>query len=60
MSVAIANQATSMAICTANKITNMAGGTADQYKNLAVATANLDISKLKQVPRQLVLLKLIL
>jgi hypothetical protein len=49
-----------MAICTANKITNMAGGTTDQYKNLAVGTANIDFSKLKQVPRQLVLMKLIL
>jgi len=48
-----------MAICTVNKITNMAGGTADQYRNLAVVTANLDISKLKQIPRQLVLMKLI-
>jgi len=48
-----------MAVATANQATNMAICTADQYKNLAVGTANLDFSKLKQVPRHLVLMKLI-
>jgi hypothetical protein len=60
MAVATANQATNLTICTANEITNITEGTADQYKNLAVGTANLDFSKLKQVPRELVLMKFIL
>jgi hypothetical protein len=59
VAVATANQATDMAVCTVNKITNITGGTADQYKNLAVGTANQGIRKVKQVPRQLVLMKLI-